>query len=56
MLHILAGNAAEDVQSVLKAAKSGEALPWIVPKKAYVSDRVLFHLYAKMLLPQRRLG
>jgi hypothetical protein len=44
MLHILAGNAAEDVQSVLKAAKSGEALSWFVPKKAHVRDRALFHL------------
>lgn len=44
MLHILAGNAAEDIQDVLKAAKSGEALSWIVPKKARPNDRALFHL------------
>jgi hypothetical protein len=44
MLHILAGNRAEDVQAVLKAAKSGEALSWIVPKKAHTNDRALFHL------------
>lgn len=43
MLH-LAGNAAEDVQAALNAAESGEALSWIVPKKAHSSDRALFHL------------
>ncbi|HTW59082.1 MAG TPA: hypothetical protein VMD99_13200 [Terriglobales bacterium] len=44
MLHILAGNAVDDVQAVLKAAKSEKALPWFVPKKAHVNDRALFHL------------
>src|SRR5271165_389381 len=44
MLHILAGNAAEDVGLILEAAKSGKAVSWIVPKKAHPNDRALFHL------------
>jgi hypothetical protein len=44
MIHILAGNAAGDVDSILEAAKSGKSLPWIVPKKAHATDRALFHL------------
>jgi hypothetical protein len=44
MLHILAGNRDEDIGLVLEAAKSGEAVSWIVPKKARANDRALFHL------------
>ncbi len=44
MLHILAGNAAEDVALILKAAVSGKPVDWIVPKKAHPDERVLFHL------------
>lgn len=44
MLHILAGNRDEDIGLVLEAAKSGEAVSWIVPKKARPNDRALFHL------------
>jgi hypothetical protein len=44
MLHILAGNADDDIGLVLEAAKSGEAVSWIVPKKAHSNDRALFHL------------
>jgi HNH endonuclease len=44
MLHILAGNAEEDIGLVLEAAKSGKAVSWIVPKKAHPNDRALFHL------------
>ena len=43
MLHILAGNAADDIGLVLDAAKSDEAVEWIVPKKG-PNDRTLFHL------------
>jgi hypothetical protein len=44
MLHILAGNAEEDVAIILKAAVSGKSVDWIVPKKAQPDERVLFHL------------
>jgi HNH endonuclease len=44
MLHILLGNAGEDVGSVFDAAKNNTSLDWIVPKKASIYDRALFHL------------
>jgi hypothetical protein len=44
MLHILAGNAEEDVAVILRAAVSGKPVDWIVPKKAQSDERVLFHL------------
>jgi hypothetical protein len=44
MLHILAGNAAEDVDEVFGAAISGKSLDWIVPKKSHPDDLALFHL------------
>jgi hypothetical protein len=44
MLHILAGDSAGDVDSVLEAAKGGKSLRWIVPKSAHLNDRILFHL------------
>jgi len=42
MIHILAGDAAGDVASVLEAAKTGKSLRWIVPEKAHATDRALF--------------
>ena len=44
MLHILAGNSDEDVGSVLKRPRVVRSVSWIVPKKARLSDRALFHL------------
>lgn len=44
MLHILCGNAEEDTTSVLDTSKDKKVLNWVVPKKARIADRVLFHL------------
>src|SRR5689334_16432000 len=44
MVHILCGNASQDVDELLKAGSSGKPLRWIVPKKAVKGDRALFHL------------
>ena len=44
MLHILAGNAGEDIDLVLDAAKNGNPLDWIVPRKAKPNDPALFYL------------
>ncbi|MCX6631360.1 MAG: HNH endonuclease [Candidatus Solibacter sp.] len=44
MIHILAGDAAGDVESVLQSGVTGKPLQWIVPKKAHATDRALFHL------------
>lgn len=44
MIHILAGDAAGDVDSVLQAAKGTKPIRWIVPKTAHTNDRALFHL------------
>lgn len=44
MLHILIGDAVGDVALILKAAKNGEAVSWIVPKNAKPNERALFYL------------
>jgi hypothetical protein len=44
MIHILAGDAARDVDLVLETAKRRKPLRWIVPKTSHANDRVLFHL------------
>jgi len=44
MLHVLVGNAEENVAVILKAAVTGKAVEWIVPKKALPNERVLLHL------------
>ena|SRR5216683_2733191 len=50
MIHILLGNAEDDVDSVLNAAKTRKPLVgWIVPKGAHAGDRALFHLPAQGL-------
>lgn len=43
-LHILCGNAEEDTALVLDTSKDRKVLIWVVPKKARIGDRVLFHL------------
>jgi hypothetical protein len=47
VIHILLGNAAEDVDAVLDAGKSHKPLHWIVPKTAHVDDPALMHLPAR---------
>src|SRR5450755_2240090 len=44
MLHILVGNADEDIDAVFNAAKRNQRVDWIVPKSARPEDPALFHL------------
>jgi hypothetical protein len=43
VIHILVG-AADEVDSVLEAAKNGKSVAWRVPKKSHANEPVLFYL------------